>query len=615
MLTKHKAAWDRLGDPVASSIMTTGLRLEFSAMPPLSFLPPPVAESSESNLRHIRPFIPDWLSRGVVRRILIPQLLFFSHLFVVAKDEDGVRPIINLSRLNQYLVVPSFKMETALKIALNILSPLWGCKLDLKDAYFHVPVNWHFQRFLAFVIDGQVFVFQYLPFGLSVAPWAFTRIIRPIKSHLHKMWFQVHSFLDDFLLLALSPEELGKVSSYVLELFRSLGFTINEKKSFITPSQQVEYLGVLFQLDSQRLALPQEKVHKVATLCREMSQRSHASRRQLETLLGLLSFASSLVPLGRLRLRPLLCWMNDHTSPATRDLSVTLGDSFVEDLRVWQDVAFLGSTVPMAPLPSLQLMTDASRQGWGGALLPQRVSGVWPQEMQDQSTNWLELQAIFHSLEHFRSTLQGNPVLIMSDNTTAVACIRNQGTQRSSRLLDLSRKLLEFCQEFSITPVAKHLPGSLNVLADQESRLDPVSTEWSLDSATFQWLQDRCGPFCCDLFASRFNRQLQAFVSPFPDPLALGCNALSLPWDQWDSIYLFPPIPLLHEVVARLSSFQGRGVLVAPLYAAAAWFPNLLRRARSHSRLPSSLVLSQVTSRGRVFHPNPSIFQLQEWRL
>ena len=260
-------------------------------------------------------------------------------------------------------------------------------------------------------------------------------------------------------------------------------------------------------------------------------------------------------------------------------------------------------------------MTDASRQGWGGVLLPNRISGVWPPEFQAWSMNQLELQAIFHSLEHFCSTLQGNPVLIMTDNSTAVSCIKNQGTLRSVPLLDLSRKLLEFCEDFSIVPVAKHLPGSLNVLADQESRLDPVSTEWSLDPITFKKIWDKHGPFGCDLFANRFNRQIQNFVSPFPDPLSQGTNALSIPWDQWESIYLYPPIPLLHEVVARLSSYPGRGVLIAPLYAAAAWFPNLLRRSKGHSRLPSSMALSQVTSRGRVFHPNPSIFQLQEWKL
>ena len=163
-------------------------------------------------------------------------------MFVVPKDENKVRPIIDLSALNKFLVVPSLKMETALKIALTIVGSLWDCKLDLKDACFHVPVNWLFQIFLAFMMDGQVYVFQYLPFGLVVAPWVFTRIIRPVKGYLHKMSFRVSSFLDDFLLLAESPEELSKISTLVLNLLKNLGFSVNKEKSIISPSQRIEYL-------------------------------------------------------------------------------------------------------------------------------------------------------------------------------------------------------------------------------------------------------------------------------------------------------------------------------------------------------------------------------------
>ena len=67
-------------------------------------------------------------------------------MFAVEKDEASHRPIINLKILNQFLVVPSFKMETDLKIAMSILSAKWGCKIDLKDAYFHVPIAWAFRN-------------------------------------------------------------------------------------------------------------------------------------------------------------------------------------------------------------------------------------------------------------------------------------------------------------------------------------------------------------------------------------------------------------------------------------------------------------------------------------
>ena len=567
-------------------------------------------------MAQIRPFLPDWIKRGVVRQIKTSQPLFFSRMFVVPKDEDKVRPIIDLSALNKFLIIPSFKMETALKIALTIVGSLWGCKIDLKDAYFHVPLNWFFQVYFAFIMDEKFFVFQYLPFGLAVAPWAFTRIIKPVKSHLHKMSLRISSFLDDFLLLAESPEELNRISSLVLTLLKNLGFSINKEKSIISPSQRVEYLGVVFLFDTRQLSLPQKKVVKIAKSCQEMSLKSHTTRRQLETLLGLLSFAASLVPLGRLYLRPLLIWMNLKTSPESRDLLVVLDRTFRRDLEVWQNLDFLQSPVPMSlPIPSLQLMTDASSQGWGAALLPDSISGSWDLEFQDCSMNMLELWAVFNAVEHFCPTLKGHPVLIMSDNSTAVACIKNQGTQKSVPLLNLTRKLLEFCSDQGIIPIPKHLPGKLNVLADQESRWDPINTEWSLDQSTFNLLWKRYGPFDCDLFATRFNRKLDCFISPFPDALAQGSNAMSFHWNQWDSIYLFPPIALLNEVITLLFSFRGKGILIAPKFPAAPWFTNLLMRSREHASLPSSFSLSQVTSRGRVFHPNPARLSLQAWLL
>ena len=174
MISKHRSAWEELGDPVATDIMTRGFRLKFHTPPALSFLPPSRALIRESQLSILRPFIPDFISRHIIREIFSPQLLFFSRLFARPKKDQSFRPIIDLSLLNTLLVIPSFKMETIALIAKGLLTPLWGCTMDLSDAYFHVPIHWAFHRFFAFMIDGRIFVFQFLPFGLSPAPWAFS---------------------------------------------------------------------------------------------------------------------------------------------------------------------------------------------------------------------------------------------------------------------------------------------------------------------------------------------------------------------------------------------------------------------------------------------------------
>ncbi|CAL4240633.1 unnamed protein product, partial [Meganyctiphanes norvegica] len=264
----------------------------------------------------------------------------------------------------------------------------------------------------------------------------------------------------------------------------------------LTPSQTVKYLGVLFHLDSLTLSLPHSKILQISTLCLETLRHTHRSRRQLESLLGLLNFAASIIPLGRLRLLPLITWMNSKTSPGTRDIPVQLDHSFLDPLQIWQDTEFLSCHVPMTvPTPSLQLMTDASRGGWCGVLLPHKVWGLWPPEFGVHSSNWLELEAIYLSLVEFLQLLKGQDVLIMTDNTTAVSCLRHQGSLRSGPLMSLTITILEFCLLHSITLVPKHLPGGLNVLADRGSRSDPITTEWSLDKETFGWLSSLAGPF------------------------------------------------------------------------------------------------------------------------
>ena len=48
----------------------------------------------------------------------------------------------------------------------------------------------------------------------------------------------------------------------------------------------------------------------------------------------------------------------------------------------------------------------------------------------------------------------------------------------------------------------------------------------------FSMARELIWPVSGDLFATRHTTQLETFVSPFPDPLAVGVNALSLRWDE-----------------------------------------------------------------------------------
>ena len=258
--------------------MTEGLRLTFTDTPHLSLFPPPWAYPKKKDLPGLHSLLPSFLERGVIREIFSPVPLFFSRVFIVPKKDGPLRMVIDLHILNRLLVVPHFLMESVLKIAEGIIERLWGCTIDLKDAYFHVPMAWFFHQFLAFAVEGRTYVFQYLPFGLSLAPWAFHRVIKPVMAQLHREFIRIHSYLDDFLNLHPLREDLLQSTERVLNIFTSLGILVNIKKSAITPSQTVVYLGVLMDLQSLTLQVPPQSVQKVLSICREAIEAGYLTR-------------------------------------------------------------------------------------------------------------------------------------------------------------------------------------------------------------------------------------------------------------------------------------------------------------------------------------------------
>ena len=110
----------------------------------------------------------------------------------------------------------------------------------------------------------------------------------------------------------------------VLELLQSLGFTINWEKSSLTPAQEVEFLGVLWDLKRGTLSVPQDKRDLIVARCTGFMTETVATRRQLEGLVGLLNFAAPYIQQGRLRLLPIIAWMNLKTLSERRDTPVRL---------------------------------------------------------------------------------------------------------------------------------------------------------------------------------------------------------------------------------------------------------------------------------------------------
>ena len=102
---------------------------------------------------------------------------------------------------------------------------------------------------------------------------------------------------------------------------------------------------------------------------------------------------------------------------------------------------------------------------------------------------------------------------------TAVTYINNMGGTKSCICNLIANEIWNWSIDRNIWLSAEHLPGSKNVLADEQSRAFDDTTEWMIHKCVFLELVKIFGSPAIDLFASRLKRQVTTFVSWKPDPM------------------------------------------------------------------------------------------------
>ena len=318
--------WERLKekDIVAAKIMLEGLKLDFLEHPKLSWGCPWSMRTSSAQSLRLEEFLGPWLEAGIVAEGRGGDKGFFSRLFTVPKDKDKLRPIIDLSSLNKSIRKIGLRMQDLRSIPKLIKPGMWAVKLDLKDAYFHVPLHPSVWKYFRFYLrrKGSLpksFFFKRMPFGLTTAPWAFSRILSPLLKILRLQGILVSAYLDDFLILAPSREEALRDTEVVIKLLQDHGFRINWAKSSVEPVRILEYLGVVLNLVDRTFCLPEEKVQRILHIFHESQKVRRISRRSLEAMVGFLTFAANYLKWGKLLLKPVLSWMNSNTSVLQRN--------------------------------------------------------------------------------------------------------------------------------------------------------------------------------------------------------------------------------------------------------------------------------------------------------
>ena len=93
---------------------------------------------------------------------------FASGVFTRSKKDGSKRMILNFKRLNEFVDYKHFKMEP-LQNVLELIKPgIYMASIDLKDAFYSVPVHKNHQAYLTFFVD-EYLEFVCMPSGYGAA--------------------------------------------------------------------------------------------------------------------------------------------------------------------------------------------------------------------------------------------------------------------------------------------------------------------------------------------------------------------------------------------------------------------------------------------------------------
>ena len=433
-------------------------------------------------------------------------------------------------------------METAEVIRASLQEGEWVASIDLTDAYFHVPIQPKFQKYLRFHVQGQAYQFRAPPFGIATAPLEFTQVVKEVKFIALSQGVRIHQYLDDWLVRAKDRDTCARDVQKLITLVKKLGRIVNLKKSELNPTQDLEFWGYRFNLREGLVYPNQKKVDKLKILAVSILQGHTTTPRKLVSLIGVMASMEKTVPLGRIHTRPFQWFLKTNwQSPQSLDKIVPISQLIKDHLAWWMDPqnVFKGSNLHQKE-HNMLMFTDASEKGWGGGggghLNNCTVSGVWQQSEKDLHINILELKAVFLALKHFQKQLKQKIVLVSSDNSTVVSYISKEGGTHSFEMCALMWRILAWSNAREIHIRARHIPGNLNVIADSLSRRDrAIQTEWSLHPLVFRQICQVWHKPMVDLFATSLNAKLPTYVSPVPDDKAWQIDASNISWEGLDA--------------------------------------------------------------------------------
>jgi len=313
------------------------------------------------------------LNGGIERVTRWADVAAILPVFVVTNSSGKRRVIFDARALNALL--SDSKGSVRYEKVRDALVQAGACtKLDVASAFRHVAVSSAHQRYLCFEVEGIVYRYKVLPFGVSWSPAMFFRALAPALSRVRAQLpagARIVWYVDDLLVLAPNAPTLDRALAGTIDTLLDHGWAVSDEKTFPHAYSAITFLGLIadYSTDNPSLRVPQAKADKIRDEARSLAARPVVRVNELQGLAGRLEFVHVVIPqIGFLRRG-----IDSAISQGLRSLHgcVPVRDRLLADLR---SIAHAAESFPAASLsmrdlsdrPQLGVVyADASAVGWG----------------------------------------------------------------------------------------------------------------------------------------------------------------------------------------------------------------------------------------------------------
>ena len=341
-------------------------------------------------------------------------------------------------------------------------------KLDPKDIVF-TGLQW----------KGKYYVDTSVPFGYRHGSVCCQRVTDAVRYIMHTKGIDhLFNYIDDFI----GVDEPAVVNTHfktLLSILAQLGIPISEEKLF-PPSEEVPCLGILINITTGTLSIPDDKLHQINQKCQAWGSKTRATKKQLQSLVGSLIYIHKCVKPARLFVNRILAALK----LAPDQGYISLNHDFNKDIAWFNAflLQFNGRTFFSKQLqrPIIDVFLDASLVGLGGVWSNKVYQCLVP--IIDPSYNisivHYEMINILLAIRLWASQFYGKCLHVYCDNS-AVVSILNTGRGQDPLLLAMARNIWLIASISDIDLTVLHIPGKHNHTADLLSRWQLPGTDRS----------------------------------------------------------------------------------------------------------------------------------------